>query len=162
MKKYHLKAGLAAAALSLAGTSLSAQAQAPAAAFTADEAAYCTATFGWLLENMNPETMPQEAVFQTNLAFMMWGYELNAAVPNATEADMKNYAGAAISRLNSNMPAAIEGEEGAKQTVAFIMTEATSCGQKLEAQYPNGQHPVIIAMRAQAQQQAAEAAAASE
>ncbi|MGV6802223.1 MAG: hypothetical protein ACWA5L_09910 [bacterium] len=161
MLKSSIRTVALAAFSSIAVFSPSARAQAPTPTtpFSVEEAAYCTATFGWILQNLAPNGMPKDAQFQANLAFMIWGYELNAAKPGADEATMKAIAQTAISQVNAKMPD-VTGEGSGKKIVEFITGEATTCGKKLQEHYPNGNHPVIAEV--QRQIQAAKAAEAAQ
>ncbi len=159
MKKF-TKSLAAAGAVMLATTVLSTSASAqtsPAPKFSADTSAYCAATFGWILEFLAPNGLPEEAAIQSNLAFMMWNYELNTALgEGADDAAFKSKADGAIQKLSDNMPNKGESQEQIQQIVDYVTSEASTCGKKLESNYPSGTHPVIVAL----QQQAAAARAA--
>ena len=148
-----LFAALAAAALLATPGARAAQQQFPTPNFSTDEAAYCTATFGWLLRFIAPEGMSQEEIAQTNIAFMMWNYELNISAPTADDATMQAAADAAIAKISAKFP---EGDspEVARQIVEMMAGEAAACGDKLAGAYPSGDHPVIAELKKQAAAQA--------
>ena len=152
---FKLKTILAASATAMIAVSASAGAQ-PAGKFQAKEAAYCTATFGWVLQVLAPNGLPPQAAQEAEVAFMMWNYELNAATPDASEQQMKSMADNAIAELTSKFPPA-QGPEDAQKVVNFVSGEASECGRKLETAYPSGKHPVLAALRQQAQAKAAAA-----
>jgi hypothetical protein len=149
-----LTVALAASAL-LAGNASAAQQNFPPAKFSTDEAAYCTATFGWVLQFLAPQGMSQEAVVQTNIAFMMWNYEMQVSAPTADDATMQAAADSAVTKLTANFPQE-QSEANAKLIVDQVTAAANDCGNKIEAAYPDGNHPVI----AELQKKAAEARAA--
>ena len=98
--------------------------------------------------------MSKEEITQTNIAFMMWNYELNISAPTADDATMQAAADAAIAKISAKMPQG-ESEENVRQVVEMMATEAASCGDKLAAAYPSGEHPVIAELKKQAAAQAA-------
>ncbi len=154
---------VSATAASIAALALSASpamAQTQQAKFSADESAYCAATFGWILEFLAPNGLPQEAAVQSNIAFMMWNYELNTAMGNADEATYKAKADSAIKKLADKIPSNGESQEDIQKVVDLVYKEAAACGKKLETAYPDGKHPVIAALQQQAA--AAKAKAAQE
>ena len=126
-----------------------AQAQA-SAKFSADDAAYCAATFGWILEFLAPNGLPEAAVVQSNIAFMMYNYELNVAMNGSDEGALKAKADAAIKKLSEAAPNRGGSQEEIQVLVDYVTGEASTCGKNLEAAYPNGKHPVLIAMQEQA------------
>ena len=92
---------------------------------------------------------------QTNFAFMMWGYELNASMPGADKPTMKAAANAAVKRLEASMPKA-STEAEVEKLVDVMIEKGNSCGAQLTAAYDNKPHPVMIEI--QKQQEAARAA----
>lgn len=118
------------------------------AKFSPTEAADCAAVYGWILQFMAPSGMPEKQVTQTHLAFMMWGYELNASLPGASEADMQKTAAAAVTRLDDEMPLA-KTEQEVEQLLEAMIDKADFCGAKLAAEYEGVKHPVITALENQ-------------
>ena len=125
-----LTVALAAFAL-LAGNASAAQQNFPPAKFSTDEAAYCTATFGWVLQFLAPQGMSQEAVVQTNIAFMMWNYEMQVSAPTADDATMQAAADSAVTKLTANFPQE-QSEANAKAIVDQVTAAANDCGKKIE------------------------------
>ena len=154
---------LAASAASLALLCGTAQAQnqqnIPDPSFAADEAAYCSATFQWILQYMSPgeEDTGEEVQrfqMQNNLAAMMWNYELNLAMYGEEEDAIQSQFSDAATELTAQFPE--EGTENFENNVVqAVMQDAAECGQKLQAEYPDGNHPVIVQLERQfaAQQQ---------
>ena len=129
------------------------------AKFGADEAAYCTATFAWILEFLAPKSLPQEAVIQTNVAFMMWNYELDQAMgKDTTEEQFRARTTKALTTLAQKMPKHSGGQdtpptkEEAQKMANFVMAEAQTCGNKITSSYADiNAHPVLVSMKQQAE-----------
>ena len=112
------------------------------AKFAATDAADCAAVFGWVLRYLAPSGLPEKQVTQTNIAFMMWGYELNAAMPGADEAAMKKVAGDAVARLDRTLPPADTAEQ-AEKVIDFVIDKADTCGRRISDAYDGKPHPVV-------------------
>ncbi len=119
------------------------------AKFKVEEAAYCAATYGWIMEYLIPNGMPKEAAIQAEIAFLIWGYELGLSAPNAVEEERNQYASAAIAKLTGSLPE-VTDEATAKTAIDKVIAEAAICADKVKAKYPDGLHPVVIALEEEA------------
>lgn len=159
LSKLLATSGAAFLCLSASTLATNAQAQAtpklPPANFSSDEAAYCTATFGWILQVLAPNGLPKEAAQEAQIAFMIWNYELNLTAPDASDTQMQSSADAAITKLTAGFPPS-NSQSDPQKVVDYVSKEATNCGQRLEAAYPTGRHPVVAALQARAKQAAAQ------
>ena len=153
IKMTRLLAASGAALLSLSAAPAALSQQAPKPNFAVDEAAYCTATFGWVMQVLVPNGLPKESAMEAEIAFMIWNYELNLASPNASQAEMKTVADRAIAKLSSSFPEA-KSQQDAQKVVQYVSGEASECGRKLEKVYPDGRHPVLAAVRQRSQEAA--------
>ena len=145
----------------LAAALLAAPAVAPAMAqtaapapgvFTTDEAAWCGAVFGRMVEAMRtaqgvPDTMRQEA----ELGLMIWEYELVASAPGRTEHIERVVLGQ-IDRLAEAMPQG-ESAEVANARGEFLVTRAQGCMERIEQTYQAAPHPIVQRLLARAEGQ---------
>ncbi len=147
LKSFKLMAAALSALFSLSSL---AHAQTSDAKFSVDEAAYCSASYAWILEILG-ETLSQETYVQTNIAFMMWNYELEDALGPVTDAEYKEQTTIALNKLAQNIPQVDKSQEGFMKIVEFVTKEASDCGTKLGEQYPKGEvHPVIASLQKKA------------
>ena len=150
-----MRALLAAALLVVPAAPAAAQTAATPApgVFTTDEAAWCGAVFGRMVEAMRtaqgvPDTMRQEA----ELGLMIWEYELVASAPGRTEHIERVVLGQ-IDRLAEAMPQG-ESAEVANARGEFLVTRAQGCMERIEQTYQAAPHPIVQRLLAQAEGQA--------
>ena len=137
--------------LSLLGALGAARAQdAPAApgAFTTEEAAWCGAVFGKMVEAMrSAEGVPDTLRQQAEIGLMVWEYELVASAPGRQEYLERSVLGA-IDRLGEAMPQG-DSAEVANARGDFLVSRAQGCMERVDAVYRNGAHPVVQRLLAQ-------------
>ena len=121
-------------------------------AFGVEEAADCAASFGWILRFLAPNGMPEEAAVQADIAFLIWGYELARAKPEATQTDQDAHAQAAVNRLNAELPAIVD-DASAKLAIDTVIAKSAACAEKISEAYPDGFHPVVLALEQEMQNQ---------
>ena len=134
---------LAAQASALVGSApATAQDAPPPGVFTTDEAAWCGAVFGRMVEAMRtaegvPDSLRQEA----ELGLMVWEYELVASAPGQTERLERVVLGQ-IDRLAEAMPQG-ETAEVANARGDFLIARAQGCMERIEEAYQAGPHPIV-------------------
>ena len=115
-------------------------------AFTTEQAARCGVVFARMADALagNAEA-PDQLVTQVAIGLPIWEYELIASAPgrdDVLEAAVKT----AIDDLLAGMPG---GEDEASARGDYLLTQAQSCGQLIDAAYPDAQHPIVTEIRAQ-------------
>ncbi len=120
------------------------------AKFSANDAAYCMAVYGWIIEYLIPNGMPKEPATQAQMAFLIWGYELTMAAPGVSEEQQNITAHDAIERLDYLLPDVVD-DASAKQAIDIVISEAGVCADKIKKRYPEGSHPIIKVMQAEKQ-----------
>ncbi len=139
-----------AAGASLAG--IAAAQDAPPAKFTTDEAAGCGAVFASLVRAFQEaDNVPEETRTGATVGLMFWEYELSASAPN-DEPKVQKTVLAAFDALAERMP---EGEtpEAANARGDFLMNQAKACSDRIDAAYPDADHPVAAQLRQVAAEQ---------
>lgn len=138
------------AAIMLEAQSAEAAQDAPQGRFELKTAADCGIVFARMTEALQSgATAPQPFVAQVALGQAIWEYELNAAAPGDEES-----AKAAVAAASERLDAAMPGEEadpGARGD--YLMDQASLCGDRVDAAYPEASHPVIVRVQAMAEEQ---------
>lgn len=121
-------------------------------AFTTDQAARCGVVFARMADALadNAEA-PEQLVAQVAIGLPIWEYELIKSAPGQ-EATLEAAVARALDGLLEGMP---DGEDEAAARGDYLLGQAQSCGQMIDAAYPDAQHPVVEEIRAQREARAA-------
>ncbi len=115
-------------------------------AFSTDEAARCGAVFARMVQAMQgAENVPPATKKAAVLGLAFWEYELTASAPGQEE-ELEKAVLSAFDTLNETMPGGGDAE-GADARGDYLMAQARGCSDKLDAAYPEGDHPVMAQLR---------------
>lgn len=124
--------------------SLPVSAAAQQSAFTTEEAARCGVVFARMADALvDAEGAPDVLVQQVAVGLPVWEYELIATAPN-DEARLNQAVSDAVAEMLAGMP---DGENDAAARGDFLLRQAQTCGQMIDAAYPDARHPVVTELR---------------
>ena len=133
---------IASVSLTVLTTPLHAQ-EAKTAKFEADNAAYCAASYGMIIEYLGKALQP-ETTAQAEIALMMWNYELDSAMANASEQEYSNMVKQALQKIEGELTPFENTQESYNTFVDEITSKASTCQKQLSATYPKIEdHPVV-------------------